>query len=413
MKKQFILTLFVVLLYASAYAADENVTQLTHDSTPGCDSYLYNVDDPGDTQVDRYSTVCETLGASANIATDGTIEWEDATDLDENGALNTDTVADNEIDYSAVTCADLTMTDCDSTWTQTQATPIINLQDSDDAAGTVDLNFLSSGGTNTIVVTFDVEESGGTPANYIELDGVNENIKFSKPLDDFDIGDTSTTISGSSGDLTVEGNAIYRAGGTDVPDGDVANALTITAQPTSSWDVQDSISTQSVHSGNVSLNESSGATTSGAYIVKVYAGNMSNSAADSVQEVLDDFDDALDAAGGLTDTQTKCYRMADVDTSYDDESIFSNQEGMTWTIINMWCDSDDSGMTFDFQIDDGTPADVNGGAGVVCNKTKDTVFGGDAGDQEVLDGETVDLDIIATVGSPTWATFCMTITKTD
>jgi hypothetical protein len=45
--------------------------------------------------------------ASDNLDnTDASVEWEDATDLDSNGALNTGSVADNEIDYSAVTLDD-------------------------------------------------------------------------------------------------------------------------------------------------------------------------------------------------------------------------------------------------------------------------------------------------------------------
>jgi len=46
--------------------------------------------------------------ASANIDTDGTIRWEDASDLSATGALLANTVADNEIDYTAVTLSDLT-----------------------------------------------------------------------------------------------------------------------------------------------------------------------------------------------------------------------------------------------------------------------------------------------------------------
>jgi len=40
---------------------------------------------------------------------------------------------------------------------------------------------------------------------------------------------TANTLTASSGDVSIEGNIIYRAGGTDVPDGDVADNITITA----------------------------------------------------------------------------------------------------------------------------------------------------------------------------------------
>jgi len=61
----------------------------------------------GVTGADEDDVIAADLGgASANIANDGTIEWEDATDLDANGALIANSVKDNEIDYSAVTLTD-------------------------------------------------------------------------------------------------------------------------------------------------------------------------------------------------------------------------------------------------------------------------------------------------------------------
>ena len=47
-------------------------------------------------------TAADLGSASANIAADGTIEWEDATDLDANGALNTGSVDSNELASTAV-----------------------------------------------------------------------------------------------------------------------------------------------------------------------------------------------------------------------------------------------------------------------------------------------------------------------
>ena len=48
-------------------------------------------------------TAADLGAASANIANDGTIEWEDAADLDNDGGISTNAVGDDEIDYAAIT----------------------------------------------------------------------------------------------------------------------------------------------------------------------------------------------------------------------------------------------------------------------------------------------------------------------
>jgi hypothetical protein len=62
------------------------------------------------------------------------------------------------------------------------ATPGWTGNDSDNANGTYEFKFQSSGGDNPIAVTFDVEEDDGSNHEYIELDGPDEQINISKPV---------------------------------------------------------------------------------------------------------------------------------------------------------------------------------------------------------------------------------------
>jgi hypothetical protein len=86
-------------------------------------------------------------------------------------------------------------------------------------------------------------------------------------------------------------------------DNEVANTLTVTAQNGSTWDLADSITVASVYSGTTSLEESTAANDSGAYLIGVYD-EFDNSDATNVQGVLNDLDAAIAAAGNPTVTDS-------------------------------------------------------------------------------------------------------------
>jgi len=61
--------------------------------------------------------------------------------------------------------------------TSTATAPTVVLQDSTDAAGTAQIQGMSSGGTNAVVMTLEVEEAGGSAASYLEMDGANSRVE--------------------------------------------------------------------------------------------------------------------------------------------------------------------------------------------------------------------------------------------
>ncbi len=92
--KKLLLFIFILLISTSAYSQDSKLTALSDITSPVATDDLYIVDDPGGTPISRK------IDISALMAV--------ATDLDAGGALSTDSVSDNEIDYTTVTLADLT-----------------------------------------------------------------------------------------------------------------------------------------------------------------------------------------------------------------------------------------------------------------------------------------------------------------
>ena len=76
----------------------------------------------------------------------------------------------------------------------------------------------------------------------------------------------------------------------------------------------------------------------------------------------------------------------------------------------MWCESDQT-VNMDLQLDDGTPADVNG-TDLVCDSTPADVtsLGGDTG---AAAGERLDLAITSVSGTPTWVSICFDFTYDD
>lgn len=108
-------------------------------------------------------------------------------------------------------------------------------------------------------------------------------------------------------------------------------------------------------------------------------------------------------------TDTKCIWFEDPTADDDFKSIWTTN-GFASTITKIWCESDQT-VNMDLQIDDGSPADVNG-TDLVCDSTpaEDESMGGDA---TMADGDRLDLAITSVASTPTWVSICWTITKDD
>lgn len=73
MKRIFLTFLFLMLIASNGLCADTKVSGLTADTSPGTDSLIYTVDDPGGTPASRKSTVGEVLGAGTDLDANGVI----------------------------------------------------------------------------------------------------------------------------------------------------------------------------------------------------------------------------------------------------------------------------------------------------------------------------------------------------
>jgi hypothetical protein len=96
--------------------------------------------------------------------------------------------------------------------TSPSSTPRILLQDSDNAAGTATFDANSSGGTNDIILTLRVEDSGGENQGYVELDGVAEEVHLLKK--------TRVSDGGLIG-LKEQFVAVFDGGGSEIADNKV------------------------------------------------------------------------------------------------------------------------------------------------------------------------------------------------
>ena len=85
-------------------------------------------------------------------------------------------------------------------------------------------------------------------------------------------------------------------------------------------------------------------------------------------------------------------------------------DGYAVTLTRMWGESDQT-VVWNFQVDDGTVADVSiddltMAAGTVSDTTLD-------GDTTMASGDRLDLKITSVTDTPTWASVCFTCTKDD
>lgn len=107
-------------------------------------------------------------------------------------------------------------------------------------------------------------------------------------------------------------------------------------------------------------------------------------------------------------TDTKCIWFENPTDADDFKSIWVTNQAATITGIS--CESDQT-VNLDLQIDDGTPADVNGSS-IACTSTwgEDTSL---AGDTSMGANDRLDLSVASTSGTPTWVSVCWEYEKSD
>jgi len=177
-------------------------------------------------------------------------------------------------------------------------------------AGDGTVTGISEGGLpNSIVVSADIKDDTIDSADYAAASIDEEHLKVVNSPTDEDIFTFESTTGDFEWHTLAELNIQpLESTLTDIADGtiaenlvntanpwadnEVADTLTVTAQAGSTWDVADSVTVTSVYSGSTSLDESTGATDSGAYIIGVYD-EFTNSNSTTVQGVLNDLDGAI------------------------------------------------------------------------------------------------------------------------
>lgn len=114
------------------------------------------------------------------------------------------------------------------------------------------------------------------------------------------------------------------------------------------------------------------------------------------------------AADPETYTDTKCLYWESPVATDDFKSIWFAKQAAT--ITSIWCESDQT-VTSMFQVDDGTPADVDS-VDLTCDSTppEDTALNGDA---TLASGDRMDIDVASVSGTPTWVSMCFTFTYDD
>ena len=102
---------------------------------------------------------------------------------------------------------------------------------------------------------------------------------------------------------------------------------------------------------------------------------------------------------------TKCIWFEDPTADDDFNSIWANKTANNFLLTEIWAESDQT-VNFDLQIDDGTPADVNGSdISPAAGEAEDTSL---SGDTTLAAGEELDLAITSVSGTPTWVSICWT-----
>lgn len=129
-------------------------------------------------------------------------------------------------------------------------------------------------------------------------------------------------------------------------------------------------------------------------------GKLYVSSADSLLHFVDD-----GGTGHALLEDVKCVYIA-YPTATDDLKSIWTANGFAATLTKIWCESDQT-VNADLQVDDGTPADVDG-VDLVCDSTppEDESLGGDP---TMADGDRLDLAIASVSGNPTWFSMCWSL----
>jgi hypothetical protein len=107
----------------------------------------------------------------------------------------------------------------------------------------------------------------------------------------------------------------------------------------------------------------------------------------------------------VDDEFTECIYIKDPTADDDLQSIFANKTSRDFLLTAIWAESDQT-VNFDLQIDDGTPADVNGtDISPAAGEAEDTSL---SGDTTLAAGEELDLVVTSVSGTPTWVSICWT-----
>jgi len=237
----------------------------------------------------------------------------------------------------------------------------LSLYDGDSHKGTIDVPDITGDVTYTLpAATCTLLATDGVGTNLTALDGENiqddtiddDSIDFTDvTLTDltFDVGSVDTTefgyLDGVTSAIQTQLNAKESADANITKDdevetltanwvntanpwadNEVADTLTVTAQAGSTWDVADSITNTSVYSGTTSLDESTAADDSGAYIIGVFD-EFDNSDATNLQDVLDDLDAAITGGGGDVTGVGNCASGACLDGTSDGGTTISLYDG--------------------------------------------------------------------------------------
>ena len=278
-------------------------------------------------------------------------------------ALSTNSVADNEIDYTAVTLADFS----NDAGFITSANDTVSGSELDGVFSSTGL--LKRTGANTYTTITDSSSNWNTAYGW--GDHSSEGYLTASPFG-ASVGPTELE-STDFGDFTCNGT-------TCLLDATYLTTVDISA--------------------DTNLAAGTGLTLSGDTI------NLDNDFGSSIDtgEITDDTITHADIADA-DQTVTMCIYIEDPTADDDLQSIWANKTANDFTLTELWAESDQT-VNLDLQVDDGTPADVNGtDIAPAAGEAEDTSL---SGDTTVAAGEELDLAITSVSGTPTWVSICWT-----
>ncbi len=123
-------------------------------------------------------------------------------------------------------------------------------------------------------------------------------------------------------------------------------------------------------------------------------------AGDYITRNTNDFDVDIEAV-----TDTKCIWFEDPTDADDFKSIWANKTANDFLFTTIWGESDQT-VSFDLQVDDGTPADVSGTD--IVPTAGEAENGSLSGDTTLAADEELDLIITSVSDTPTWVSICWT-----